>query len=146
MINAEQIPGSDFTHAREECKCVHLRMPEDTIPLITAKMIFICIPIINKVSANNMILLHLRRSLGDNHRSRSSSDTKRKRRRTGKFTVRHEKTYLLQERSTKTQIILCFLEVLSEFLLSARRNLSSMAIPNELSEDSDQTARMRRLI
>ena len=49
-------------------------------------------------------------------------------------------------RRTKTQISLRICAVRSESSLSAWRNLASLAIQNAPSEDSDQTARMRRLI
>ena len=49
-------------------------------------------------------------------------------------------------RPTKTQIRLRILAVWSESSLSASRNFASLAIQNAPSEDSDQTARMRRLI
>ena len=49
-------------------------------------------------------------------------------------------------RPTKTQISLHSRAVWSEYSLSTWRNLVSLAIRNALSEDSDQTARMRRLI
>ena len=49
-------------------------------------------------------------------------------------------------RRTKTQISLRIRTVRSESSLSAWRNLASLAIQNAPSEDSDQTARMRRLI
>ena len=49
-------------------------------------------------------------------------------------------------RPTKTQISLRIHEVWSESSLSAWRNFVSLAIQNAFSEDSDQTARMRRLI
>ena len=47
---------------------------------------------------------------------------------------------------TKTQISLRIRAVWSESSLSAWRNFAFFAIQNALSEDSDQTARMRRLI
>ena len=49
-------------------------------------------------------------------------------------------------RQTKTQISLCIRAVWSESLLPALRNSASLAIQNAPSEDSDQTARMLRLI
>ena len=49
-------------------------------------------------------------------------------------------------RPMKTQISLRIRAVWSESSLSAWRNLVSLAIRNALCEDSDQTARMRRLI
>ena len=49
-------------------------------------------------------------------------------------------------RLTKTQIRLRIRAVWSESSLFARRNFASLAIQNVLNEDSDQTARMRRLI
>ena len=49
-------------------------------------------------------------------------------------------------RPTKTQISLRIRAVWSESSLSAWRNFVFLAIQNALSEDSDQTARMRRLI
>ena len=50
------------------------------------------------------------------------------------------------ERPTKTQISLRIRTVWSEPSLSAWRNFASLAIQNAASEDSDQTARKRRLI
>ena len=49
-------------------------------------------------------------------------------------------------RPTKTQISLRIRAVWSESSLSAWRNFASLAIQKAPSEDSDQTARMRRLI
>ena len=49
-------------------------------------------------------------------------------------------------RPTKTQISLRIRAVWSESLLFAWRKFASLGIQNALSEDSDQTARMRRLI
>ena len=49
-------------------------------------------------------------------------------------------------RPTETQTSLCICTVGSESSLSAWRNFDSLAIQNAPSEDSDQTARMRRLI
>ena len=49
-------------------------------------------------------------------------------------------------RPTKTQISLRIRAVWSQSTLLAWRNFASLAIQNALSEDSDQTARMRRLI
>ena len=49
-------------------------------------------------------------------------------------------------RPTKTQISLRVCAVWSESSLSAWRNFASLAIQNAPSEESDQTARMRRLI
>ena len=51
-----------------------------------------------------------------------------------------------QVRPTKTQISLRIRAVRSEFSFSAWRNFASLAIQNAPSEDSDQIARMRRLI
>ena len=60
------------------------------------------------------------------------------------LTVR--KSTFWQVRLTRTQISLRIRAVWSESSLSARRNCASLAIQNVPSEDSDQTARMRRLI
>ena len=49
-------------------------------------------------------------------------------------------------RKTKTQISLHIRAVWSESSLSAWRNIASLAIQNEHSEDSEKIARMRRLI
>ena len=46
----------------------------------------------------------------------------------------------------KTQVNLRIRAVWSEFSLSAGRNVAFLAIQNKPSEDTDQTARMRRLI
>ena len=49
-------------------------------------------------------------------------------------------------RPSKPRINLCIRAVWSESSLSARRNFASLTIQNLLSEDSDQLARMSRLI
>ena len=49
-------------------------------------------------------------------------------------------------RPTKSHIILCICAAWSETSLSAWRHFASLAIQNAHSEDSDQTAQMRRLI
>ena len=57
-----------------------------------------------------------------------------------------EKMYLWHVRPTKTQISLRIRAVWFESSLSAWKNFASFAIQNVPSEDSDQTARIRRLI
>ena len=49
-------------------------------------------------------------------------------------------------RPTKAKISLRIRAVWSKSSLFARRNIVYMAVQNKLSDDSDQTARMRRLI
>ena len=56
------------------------------------------------------------------------------------------KRTLWHVRSLKTQISLRIRAVWSESLLSAWRNFTSLAVRNPPSEDSDQSAQMRRLI
>ena len=59
---------------------------------------------------------------------------------------RHDKTNKMSVRPAKTQISLGIRPVWSESLLSAWRNLGSLATHWAHSEDSDQTGRMPRLI
>ena len=63
-----------------------------------------------------------------------------------KWASTSENVPICHVRPTTTQISLRIHAVWLESSLSARRNFASLAIRNAPSEDSDQTARMRRLI